>query len=599
MLTQVTVANDYNAALQNTSHVCDSKSSREQAISINPGNNVHCQCYYNKFNACPTQTETPHSICQRILAAAYKEQVVDLAESSWPPVSSSVFIPLTMIRHKSTSQLSTVGKRIDAVLVKEERIDYDELVHDLHSSTGKLVVIKGRPGSGKSTLVIEISRDWAKGEILHGQLFFFVRLRLLHGIQNLTLLKMLATLFEDLSASGILESLCTHITTQCGENVVFALEGLDEYAGPGSTMNRGFIHKLIAKQCLPNSTVIVTSRPAATQMYEKSASIVIEVVGFTGKQIPDFINRYFSDGKRDEAQGLMSHLERCSNLMNACYLPLHLNILVYVYDENGALPVTETQMYKYFTLLTLLRSINKRMGDDEPMMFMETFDDLPPKDKLVFDKIGKMAFEAIVTMKQSFSLSELNDSKLFKRGSRGSDRETLGLVVVDRRAGVCGQMDVYSFFHLTFQEYLAAVHIAELDSSQQREVILKYRKEKSFSLVWKFVCGTLDYSSNMMAFSLLIYSQPLMRSVYLAYESQQETFCSSVIKYKDTVLRPPTKKQLSLSDCTALGYVVGKAVAANPSRNVAIDFDKTYFTSEGVAAFLEQVALVPLILRIA
>ena len=539
--------------------------------------------------------EDPHDICLKILAAAYKEQVTDVDESNWPPVSSAaVFIPLTMIKHKSRSQLSTVKRKIDSILDEEEKIDYYELLHDLESSIGKLTIIKGRPGSGKSTLIIEISRDWAKGEILHGQLFFLVNLRMLHGVQNLNLIKMLSTLFEDLSATGVLEPLCKQITTECGENVVFALEGLDEYASPGS--NRGFIHKIITKQCLPKSTVIVTSRPAATQMYEKSASIVIEVVGFTGKQVPDFFNRYFPDEK-EKVQSLMSHLERRSNLMNACYLPLHLNILAYIYVENGELPPTETEMYKYFTLLTLLRSINKRMdGDDEPVTFLEGFDDLPPKDKLIFDKIGKMAFEAIVTKKQSFTLSELNDSKLFKRGSKGSDQETLGLVIVDRRAGVCGQMDIYSFFHLTFQEYLAALHIAGLEPMQQREVVLKHRKDESFSLVWKFVCGTLNYSSSKMVFSLLFYSQPLMRMVYLAFESQQEACCLQIVK--DKVLRPPSKTSLTLSDCTTLGYVIGKAATASPTKKIVIDFERTYFSSEGVAAFLEQVEHAPLHLRL-
>ena len=185
---------------------------------------------------------------------------------------------------------------MDSTLREDEKMGYAELQQYLQTSCGKLIIIEGRPGSGKTTLIIEISRDWAKGVILQSKLFFLVRLRMLsHGEKKLTLLLMFSSLFEDLSASGLLESLCSHITTSSGESAVFALDGLDEYS-PGSKDD--FILKLITKRCLPKSTVIVTSRPAGSQGYRRNASMVIEVIGFTGKQIPDYVSQYFSDDRQ-------------------------------------------------------------------------------------------------------------------------------------------------------------------------------------------------------------------------------------------------------------------------------------------------------------
>ena len=529
------------------------------------------------------------------MATGYLEQTEDLERHNWPPVKYNTFVPFTMIKQKS-KQHSTVKQRVDSTLVGEETIDYADFLRNLQSSSGKLVLIEGIPGSGKSTLVIEISKDWAKGEIMPSKLFFLVRLRLLHGQEKLTLLSLLSTLFEDLSALGSLEPLSSYITSQCGENVVFALDGLDEYS---LRPRDDFIQKLIAKRCLPKSTVIVTSRPAATQIYRKNASIYIEVIGFTGEQIPDYINRHFSDDKL-KAKSLISHLQKHNTLMNACYLPLHLNMLVFLYQEDIDLPATETQMYNHVTLSTLLRSIKKRENDESEVVYLESFNDLPPEDKLLFDKICELAFDATLSLKQSFTSTELKDKRISNASSKGRCQDMLDLVVVDRQVSLRGQREVYSFFHLSFQEYLASVHIASLDPSQVIELAKKYRKDPALNIVWKFVCGTLDYSLNEFTFKYISRSTicpDLMTKFYFAHESQQELFCSFVVGH--SVIRPPTKKQLSISDCSVLGYVISRAASVNTTKPIALDFERTYFSNDGAVAFLKQVEHVLLDLRIA
>ena len=535
-----------------------------------------------------------------MLSTYYLEQLEEGEEVTWPPVKATMFVPFTMIKQKPNQQtfsFVTVRQQVDSTLIGEAKVEYSDLLHELQSKSGIRIIIEGRPGSGKTTLIIEISKDWAKEKILQSKLFFLVRLRMLQDLEEkLTLLSMLSALFEDLSASGILDSLCSQITLHSGEDVVFALDGLDEYS-PQSRDD--FIHKLMTKRTLPKSTVLVTSRPAGTQAYRRNASLLIEVIGFTGTQIPEYVNRYFADDAQ-KAQKLITHLEQHRNLMNTCYSPLHLNMLVFLYEEDIELPATETQMYLHFTLSVLLRSIHKR-NDPEPIAFLNSYGDLSPEDRLLFDKICKLAFDATVSMKQSFKSSELSDKKILKPGGKGSDEDTLGLVVVDRQVALRGREDVYSFFHLTFQEYLAAVYISGLDPSHQLQLIKKYIGNGAFDLMLKFVCGTLDYSieASVVVFTHILYSQAcmnIMAKIYFAYESQQRECCARI--FQSGVLRLPSKKQFTTSDCTAIGYVANSAATLNPDQQVAIDFDKSHFKTEGIVAFLQQVADVPLDLMI-
>ena len=200
-------------------------------------------------------------------------------------------------------------------------------------------------------------------------------------------------------------------------------------------------------------------------------------------------------------------------------------------------------------------------------------------------------------MKQSFKSSELSDKKIFKPGGKGSDEDTLGLVVVDRQVALRGREDVYSFFHLSFQEYLAAVYVTGLDPSHQLQLIKKYKGNSALDLMLKFICGTLDYSieASIVVFTHILYSQAcmnVMTKIYFAYESQQAECCAHI--FTGGILRLPSKEQFTISDCTAIGYVANSAASVTPDQRMAIDFEKSHFKTEGVVAFLQQVVNVQL-----
>ena len=154
----------------------------------------------------------------------------EVPRNSWPPVGTNTFISLVLIK-----QSGEIARNYDYSV----RGDMDDIVESKETVTyknnfskyieGGLILVEGRPGSGKTTLVLKIARDWASGgDILtNAKLVFLIPLRVLdHEIVGHTLSDLLKSIFWNKSD---LESVCSKITEVNGKGVCFILDGLDEY----------------------------------------------------------------------------------------------------------------------------------------------------------------------------------------------------------------------------------------------------------------------------------------------------------------------------------------------------------------------------------
>ena len=455
---------------------------------------------------------------RQTLADFYLRQVDD---NAWPPVKVTSFINLALIKDQ-TSWRETVQGSIDEIIGDKEDIAYHHLLDNLPRI--KFVLFEGRPGSGKTTLMTKISRDWANGLLLKSELLFLIPLRRLNTFHNRTLTTLIKVACPPFEQDEI-EALEGAIVKMKGKNVVFAFDGLDEYSQNSTRNDIVFDLLTVCRSFLRDALIVVSSRPAACHKFRQSAGVRTEVLGFKKEHIIQYIYSYFSDSKK-KAQQLIKNLEQHPNLMNMCYLPLHCAMLVFLYDGTSILPKTETEFYKHFTLSTLLRSFHKRKGT---VACLTSFDQLPSKDKILFDKICKLAFDATFERKQVFKSSELQAISI-ESGSTGSDESSLGLVVIDRYFMRYGLDETYTFLHLTFQEYLAAVHMAGLQHSELVDIV-KERSQEHQNVVYMFLCGMMNYAhpSAVNVFktidTLSVVPSRTESDLFLvrcAYESQQQ-----------------------------------------------------------------------------
>ena len=535
------------------------------------------------------------------LSAFYRHQP-EVPEGTWPPVKKTQYINLALIRTEQAIDFNkeflrqTIRGSADDIMKDKDDIKYDEVFTEVEE--GARLLFEGRPGCGKTTMMNKVSQDWAKWKIFSSCLLFLVHLRRFGNRSDIDLKTVLRSTPVEFSEEEFLQ-IQTHIEDNQGEGVIFALDGLDEYCPDKKDMKTTFVHKLIKGQILPRSIVIVASRPAASQKYRRDSTRCIEVLGFLKEQIYEYIDSYF-DGNEDKYSlvlGLKTYLEHHPNVMHMCYLPLHMAMVTFLYEVEGAsLPQTETEIYRHFTLSTLLRSIRKRngtemeIGDEE--FCLSSFDDLEPEDRGMFDSILELAYEAtVVHPQQVFSAEEVRKFTSRQSSNATNSDNSLGLVVVDKYFVRYGLKEIYTFLHLTFQEFLSAFHIVQLNSQAQNEIILKYGSNKNLGVVWKFYCGMTQFSDEKMHnFEHLVEKteSEVLLHLHCAHESQQNVLCTHIKNsYSSKIVL--NSMSLNPADFTALGYVLTHSSV--PTTELAIT--SCNIGPEGLSALEKAVNISP------
>ena len=471
---------------------------------------------------------------------------------------------------------------MDDILKDKEQIEFSEVFPESDVPLGSRIILQGRPGSGKTTLMNKITQEWSKGKILNNiKVLFLVPLRSLYGKDDISLKDILQTCV----GPDKVETLYQSIYKCQGSSVCFAIDGLDEYSP--SSKKQDFIHELIRGYQLPQSIVIVASRPAATQKFRRLATRNIEVLGFLQPQISSYVSDYYATDS-SKAKELMAFLENHPNVHHMCYLPLHAAMIACLFDRMGSsLPDTETEIYRHFTLYTLIRSLSQledRVRSDSDV-YLENFEALPSEHYGVFTEICQLAFNATIEKKQIFNQCEVRDSFQLRKGL--DTERSLGLIRIDRHQLLYGHTDTYSFLHLTFQEFLAAVHMTRLGVEEQTRCIENHSKEQHMNVVWKFFCGLTKLSDErtMRCFSkILEHSANSLLHMHCAYESQSEIACNTLVSTNSGAVKVH-KETLNPSDLSAIMFVVLKA--QEPLKEISLT--SCHIGQEGVHAAINPI----------
>uniref|UniRef100_UPI0037E8A74F NLR family CARD domain-containing protein 3-like n=1 Tax=Semicossyphus pulcher TaxID=241346 RepID=UPI0037E8A74F len=211
---------------------------------------------------------------------------------------------------------------------------------------------------------------------------------------------------------------------------------------------------LMLGELLPNASVMLTSRPAAVNHIPVGCiDRFVLISGFSLLEVQDFFSRYFQDNAL--ADRMFAVVSANDLMLTLCYIPAFCYIVCCILKESkdlcGQSPKTMTDIYVQY-LVALLRSHTQARAET----FLQEGKDVQPLSDIVL-KLGRLAFQKLMEHQTLFYSSDQDVAAL-----KGCSLVSTFLDKTVAQEPGCTE-EVYSFAHLTVQEFFAAVFCAMTD----------------------------------------------------------------------------------------------------------------------------------------
>ncbi|XP_049321123.1 NLR family CARD domain-containing protein 3 isoform X2 [Astyanax mexicanus] len=336
----------------------------------------------------------------------------------------------------------------------------------------KTVLTKGVAGIGKTVSVQKFILDWAEGEANQDVLFIFPL-----PFRELNLMKETKLSLVNLLQRFFPETQDLKPRHYKSYKTLFIFDGLDECRLPLDFQNNEnlvdieeqtsvdvLLTNLIKGNLLPSALLWITSRPAAvSQIPPECVDQVTEVRGFSDPQKEEYFRKRIRN--QDLAKKVFTHIRSSRSLYIMCHIPVFCWIAATVLErmlseaEGGETPKTLTQMFTCFLIFQIKHKSQKYSGKSETD---------PQQTRESILALGKLAFQQLEKGNLIFYEEDLRES--------GID-----ITEVSVYSGVCTQIfrqehkllnlgKVFSFVHLSIQEFLAALYAFLCFNTNDRKI---------------------------------------------------------------------------------------------------------------------------------
>uniref|UniRef100_A0A674JHU0 NACHT domain-containing protein n=1 Tax=Terrapene triunguis TaxID=2587831 RepID=A0A674JHU0_9SAUR len=318
----------------------------------------------------------------------------------------------------------------------------------------RTVVLQGAAGIGKTMTARKIMLDWAAGKLYQKKFdyVFYINCR---EINRVTAEQSVADLLLNNFPDGV--GSIKEIFKK-PEKLLFVIDGFDELSSlldidekPVKTI----LCSLLRKKVLQKSFLLITTRPTALEKLQQNLRFpcYAEIMGFSGDDRKEYFHKFFCDEKK--ATQAFNFVKENEMLFTMCFVPIVCWIICTVMKQQMERGEDLAQTSKTTTSVYLLFLTNLLTGHLTGSI-QESKTNLWKLCSLAADGIlkQKILFEEGDLKKHNLSLSNIQSLFLIKS--------------IFQKDTECES--VYSFIHLTFQEFFAAMfYVLEEDEETMKK----------------------------------------------------------------------------------------------------------------------------------
>ncbi|MDM8525160.1 NACHT domain-containing protein [Desulfococcaceae bacterium HSG8] len=410
--------------------------------------------------------------------------------------------------------------------VLEEGKDAMDAVRDEQ----KLFIL-GKPGAGKTTFLKHVAMKAADGELDYIPIFIPLRN---FSESGRSLYDFIADEFESCgfpNPRGFMENLLKE------GKAILLCDGLDEVNKEDDLRKQVIGEVINFSKTYKDGKVVITCRIAASE-YLFEDFVYVEIADFDKSQLKTFVYKWFT-GKYQTADKFLKEFYEIRNdrLRDLAKNPLLLTLLCIGFEETLSFPSRRSEIYEE-AIDALLRKWDASRGIKRDDIYRHLS---LGRKRQMFARIAYESFEKGEYLIEQKHMGEKIVSYLKNLPQADSQEEIDGIAVikaVESQHGIFVEraQGIYSFSHLTFQEYYTAKYIvSNIHKSALENLIRNHFTDENWREVFLLTAEMLDDADEFFEILLNMLDQSRYRTLARSIDRTRDTALDIIIDYAHLV----------------------------------------------------------------